>query len=324
MQNGRVSYVGGISVVSSTSSFNAISGTPQSAPVNTAFAQPLRVRLLDASSTPIADAQVTFTAPATGASARFANGLANEVLLTDANGYAQSSAITANAVVGEYNVTASTSTQTQTFVLRNTHAAVDGGGTGGTGGTGPLFITGPAPGNKGAVTITVVDSEAALPATAYFSRGDFTATGTVSAPNLPGHEFPFGVVAFALENVGEGNSVTFTAKYPAKIPEGAAYWKYGHEVAGDSPHWYTIDSVPVDEYTLRITLRDGARGDDDLRQNGAITDPGGIAIPKAGAAADGGAVAVPASTSHGLALLSLALLAAAGTRREMRRGISRQ
>lgn len=319
LQNGRVSYVGGISVVPSTSRFNAISGTPQSAPVNTAFAQSLRVRLLDASSTPIADAQVTFTAPATGASARFANGLANEVLLTDANGYAQSSAITANAVVGEYNVTVSTSTQTQTFVLRNTHAAVDGGGTGGTGGMGPLFITGPAPDNKGPVTITVVDSEAALPAAAYFSRGDFTATGTASAPNLPGYEFPFGVVAFALENVGEGNSVTFTAKYPAKIPEGAAYWKYGHEVAGDSPHWYTIDSVPVDEYTLRITLRDGVRGDDDLRENGAITDPGGIAIPKAGAAADGGAVAVPASTFHGLALISLALLAAAGTRREMRR-----
>jgi hypothetical protein len=67
------------------------------------------------------------------------------------------------------------------------------------------------------------------------------------------------------------------------------YLKYGHERAGDSPHWYQFIYNPSDpnstgaefrtdprtgQQVIVLHLIDGAVGDEDLTPNGVIIDPG--------------------------------------------------
>ncbi len=85
----------------------ATSGTPQSATVSTAFANPLVATVTDVDGNPVSGASVTFTAPALAPSGTFANGKATETDTTDANGNATSTTFTADATVGgPYLVTA--------------------------------------------------------------------------------------------------------------------------------------------------------------------------------------------------------------------------
>ncbi|MDY6786237.1 MAG: DUF4347 domain-containing protein [Cyanobacteriota bacterium] len=101
------------------------SGTPQSTQVETAFATPLSVQLVDTfANRPIAfaDLEVTFRVPASGASGVLGNGT---MVLTDAAGNA-ANPFTANATVGSYQVTAEAiGTQAVTFDLENTAIPVD-------------------------------------------------------------------------------------------------------------------------------------------------------------------------------------------------------
>lgn len=96
------------------------SGGAQSTVVNTAFGSPLVAIVRDASNTPLAGVPVTFTVPASGASAT----LSTVTVLTDASGLASVNA-TANTVAGSYNVTASVPgvTTPATFALTNTPGA---------------------------------------------------------------------------------------------------------------------------------------------------------------------------------------------------------
>jgi type II secretory pathway pseudopilin PulG len=79
------------------------SGNSQSAKINTAFAQPLSVIVSDASGNPVAGATVKFTTPGGNPSGKFASA-AN--VLTNAQGIATSSTLTAGATAGTYQVTA--------------------------------------------------------------------------------------------------------------------------------------------------------------------------------------------------------------------------
>ena len=65
----------------------ATAGTPQSATVNTAFATALQAMVKDANGNPLSGVTVTFTAPASGASATF-GGSANATAVTNASGVA--------------------------------------------------------------------------------------------------------------------------------------------------------------------------------------------------------------------------------------------
>jgi hypothetical protein len=76
-------------------------GTPQTTPVNTTFAQHLRVQLLDAYGHPTPQIPVVFFPPASGPGAFLSSGS----VLTDANGFAEVTA-TANGQAGNYLVTA--------------------------------------------------------------------------------------------------------------------------------------------------------------------------------------------------------------------------
>ncbi|MBN9366775.1 MAG: M36 family metallopeptidase [Comamonadaceae bacterium] len=266
----------------------AVSGMPQSAPVGTAFAQPLRVRLLDVNSAPMAGVSVGFAAPAAGASAT----LSASAALTDANGEAAIT-VTANGTAGSYTVTATHAGFTAGFALRNTTAPVGSGG-----GGSPLVISGPSPGGQGTVTATVQSP----PANAYFSQSTFANEVGAGVPSLTGYRFPYGLTGFALENVGQGGTVTLRIQYPGPVPAGAEYWKYGLTTPAGTPHWHQIPMVLVSADTIEITLTDGSTGDTDAQADGTITDPGGLrvlAAPPPGAPA----VAIPALSPMALTLL---------------------
>ncbi len=94
----------------------ATGGTPQTATIQTPFAQSLEVTVLDAHDNAVSGATVTFTAPAPGPSAT----LSVPSAVTDANGHASVTA-TANGVAGSYSVTAATAgaATSASFLLTN-------------------------------------------------------------------------------------------------------------------------------------------------------------------------------------------------------------
>ena len=98
-------------------SITVVDGSSQSAAINTAFANPLRVVVKDSSAKPVAGVQVTFSAPGSGASGTFAGG--QSVATTDASGIATSPVFTANSTAGAYSVTASTGSLSTSFSLTN-------------------------------------------------------------------------------------------------------------------------------------------------------------------------------------------------------------
>ena len=87
-------------------SISATAGTPQSATVNTAFTTALQATVKDANNNLLSGVTVTFTAPASGASAAF-SGSATATAVTNASGIATAPALTANGQAGSYTVTAS-------------------------------------------------------------------------------------------------------------------------------------------------------------------------------------------------------------------------
>ena len=103
----------------------ATSGGGQSAAVITAFAAPLVAKVTQGG-VGVSGVAVTFTAPKTGASGKFAtSGTATETDTTNASGVATSSTFTANATAGSYAVsaTATGATGAATFSLTNTAAS---------------------------------------------------------------------------------------------------------------------------------------------------------------------------------------------------------
>ena len=107
------------------SNIAATAGGSQSATVNTAFTTALQATVTDASNNPLSGVQVTFTAPASGASGTFSNGTATITIATGTNGVA-SAPFTANATAGgPYTVTAVAAgvTPTASFSLTNNASA---------------------------------------------------------------------------------------------------------------------------------------------------------------------------------------------------------
>jgi hypothetical protein len=94
-----------------------VSGNNQTTTVNTAFANPLVVEVLDQFNNPVPNVNVTFTAPSSGASALF-GGNSSITVTTDANGQASVN-IDANTSAGSYAVTASVGSLSANFNLTN-------------------------------------------------------------------------------------------------------------------------------------------------------------------------------------------------------------
>ena len=172
----------------------AASGSGQSGTVSTAFAKPL-VALVTSNGAPASGASVTFTAPSSGASGKFANGTATETDTTNASGLATSSTFTANATAGgPYTVAATTSgaASPADFSETNTAAAVpviamsSGSGQSATVSTAfanklvALVTTNGSPTSGVSVTFTAPSSGAS----GKFGNGTATETDTTNASGL--------------------------------------------------------------------------------------------------------------------------------------------
>jgi hypothetical protein len=98
--------------------------------VGTAFAAALAARVIGADGTPVAGTPVTFTAPATGATAVFPGAAATVTVSTDASGVATTPPLTAGTTAGTYAVTAAAPAigQSATFTLTNSDPTIVAGG----------------------------------------------------------------------------------------------------------------------------------------------------------------------------------------------------
>jgi predicted outer membrane repeat protein len=94
--------------------------TPQSTLVGTNFSVPLSVTVRDAGNNPVANAVVTFTPPASGASGSFVGGV--NTATTNASGIATAASFTANTIPGTFtvNATAGGVGSPAAFTLTNT------------------------------------------------------------------------------------------------------------------------------------------------------------------------------------------------------------
>lgn len=99
-------------------SIQVVAGSPQSTVVNTAFAVNLRVRVFDLFGNPMANQEVTFSAPVFGPGGFFQG---NPVVITDANGFAEAPVLIANVLAGNFTATARVTglAQTASFQLTN-------------------------------------------------------------------------------------------------------------------------------------------------------------------------------------------------------------
>jgi hypothetical protein len=131
-------------------------------------------------------------------------------------------------------------------------------------------FTGPSPGGQGDVN-------------AEFSGGGdnchLTQAALVDPPAAPppGYGFPHGLLRFALDGACAG-PVTVRVTYPAALPAGATFWKYGRTAAEPTAHWYILPAT-FSCATATFALTDGGLGDDDLTANGRIADDGGVGVP---------------------------------------------
>src|SRR5690606_28168506 len=90
----------------------------------------------------------------------------------------------------------------------------------------------------------------------------------------PGVVFPHGLFDFTTTGCTPGSTITMTVTYPAALPAGTEYWKYGPTPIDAVPHWYVLPAV-IAGSTATFSITDGELGDDDLVADGNIVDQGG-------------------------------------------------
>ncbi len=109
--------------------------------------------------------------------------------------------------------------------------------------------------------------------------------GDSGAPAAPptGTTLPYGLFKLTVQGCTPGQTrLTVRLVYPAALPEGTRYWKYGKTADNSADHWYVLPTAVIEGNTVSFTLTDGGLGDDDLSANGSITDPGGPGGPVLG------------------------------------------
>jgi hypothetical protein len=180
------------------------------------------------------------------------------------------------------------------------------------------LFTGPTATGTGSATVTFVDGGGTCSfapqgtgttQSAFFIpvTGNPKSPPTGSAP--AGVVFTQGLLDFVLMNCSPGTSITFTVTYPAPLPAGTRYWKYGPTAANTTPHWYVLPAT-IAGATATFSITDGGLGDDDLAANGTVVDQGGPGGPPTGV----DAMQVPTLSEWAMMVLALLMvaLAAAG------------
>jgi hypothetical protein len=138
-------------------------------------------------------------------------------------------------------------------------------------------------------------------ATCSFASAAFVPLSAVPASPPGGLSFPDGLFDFTTTGCTSGSTLAFTITYPAALPAGTVYMKYGATAANPAPHWYALPAV-VSGTTVTFSITDGGLGDDDLAANGAVVDQGGPGVPP------GSAASVPVPTLSEWMIASLGLL----------------
>jgi len=204
--------------------------------------------------------------------------------------------IPAAAAVGPFATSSAASTSTDNTVTFT--------------GIAPVAVTtfsGPSATGSGTITASFTGGSP----TCTFSAPAFIAPPPGTAPVPPvvppgGIVFPHGLFDFNLTGCTAGSTMSFTIVYPAVLPAGTQYWKYGPTTAIPAAHWYVLPATIVGN-TATFTITDGGLGDDDLAANGTIVDQGGPGFPPGG----GGPFVdrqVPTLDPRGIVLLALMLL----------------
>ncbi|WP_279387970.1 choice-of-anchor U domain-containing protein [Thiobaca trueperi] len=109
--------------------------------------------------------------------------------------------------------------------------------------------------------------------------------GDSGAPAAPptGTTLPYGLFKLTVQGCTPGQTrLTVRLVYPAALPAGTRYWKYGKTADNSADHWYVLPTAVIEGNTVSFTITDGGLGDDDLSANGSITDPGGPGGPVLG------------------------------------------
>jgi hypothetical protein len=240
-------------------------GNQQSAVIHTVFADPLVLRVHDHTNVGIAGAAVTFIVPDSGASALFAGGQTRITVTTDADGVAHSPPLTANGTVGTYNVRAEVAEVAEPVQFTLTNIAAT---------TGQTFS---------GVTATGTGTM-----TARMSGGgpncafDLTATHLTTVDGLPRPLgrilFPNGVFTYVLTGCVPGSTITVVTTWP-NLKGLTGYLKYGPTPASNGLSiWYLPNNLHIEGATVSYTVQDGGLGDDDLKANGTVRDPGGPVV----------------------------------------------
>ena len=176
-------------------SITATGGTSQTAQVNTPFGLPLSAIVRDSTSNPVSGVTVTFTPSGSAPGVTFTGGVNTAV--TDASGLARSQTLTANALAGTYQVTASAAGVANPAVFTLTNVAGASGTISLSGNLtvgpnqslpSPVNLTVPAPLNGVVVALSSSDLTKATitPPTVFIPGG---ATAPVSQPNVTGINF---------------------------------------------------------------------------------------------------------------------------------------
>jgi hypothetical protein len=134
-------------------------------------------------------------------------------------------------------------------------------------------FTGPTATGTGAATATFTGGGAGC----TFTGSQFIDVAAVATPPPGGADFRHGLFTFSTQGCTVGGELTITITYPEALPADAVLLKYGRTSANPVPHWYAHPAtIAGNTVTYRVT--DGEQGDEDLAQDGNITDPAGVAV----------------------------------------------
>lgn len=288
---------------------SAVAGDAQIATTGTPFAVPLTVKLADNDGAPLAGVAVNFAVqPGVAASAgSFTGSGMSAVVFSDAQGLAVAPQLTANTEIGSFGVRVSAE-EAPNFV----------------GGTHLFQLTvasAPVLGDGGVSARIIEGQGCAFAAGAQFLplTGSPLSPPAGSAP--AGVAFPYGLFDFSLEACNVSGRIEL--QYPAPLPAGATYWKYGRTLANPELHWYQLtvadNQLEISGSLVRFTLTDGGLGDDDITVNGVIVDQGGVGVPAAAVGPGSNVAAIPLVAPWALAALAAGLgLFGCGTLRRRR------
>jgi hypothetical protein len=153
-------------------------------------------------------------------------------------------------------------------------------------------FTGPLPGGGQATACFTGGGAACQFARAAFIPLAGAAASPPSGSAPPGYVFPFGLFDFATRGCTTGGAMNFTLTYPASLPAGTVYYKYGAPTSGAPPSWFAL-AATVSGNVVAFAL-----------PSGNIVDPGGPAYASPAVAE---VIPVPALDAAALAMLAVLL-----------------